>query len=560
MSEASSSELFFGFVSPIGIGCGTLAKSLNDALREASYQAQEIRLIGELESLERHVPSENGFKLDNDFSLGNYKSEYDRYDQCITAANKFGQIFGEHHCRKLEQSGSLPQRDHIEEHGQKSLARLAVNCLFKLRSQDKINNAYILRSLKRPGELQYLRKIYGGAFFAISAQAPIGLRTERLAEKLASSGRLSLRAAKAQAATLSSRDQDESDKICGQRVRDAFVMADYYVDASGTIDSIDHQMKRLVRLLFGHPFETPTRDEYGMAMAYVASFRSAHWSRQVGAVITTSDGSIVATGTNEVPKAFGGAYWHEDKPDRRDYQLKANASFEARQGILGDLLDRINGLGWFRDEIAEEVKSGEKFVEDAAREHLRDALLMDALEYDRSIHAEMLAITDAARRGVPLQDCTLYSTTFPCHNCARHIIAAGIRRVVFLYPYDKSLAERLHGDSLGVDLSASTGKELVRFDPYVGIAPNHYTTMFALPERKGQGKYWKRAAEWPLLKPKPRLWENQERITAQERLEAESFSKDLLALGFVQKKPLERSDPDERNGEGSRGERKERTV
>jgi deoxycytidylate deaminase len=45
-------------------------------------------------------------------------------------------------------------------------------------------------------------------------------------------------------------------------------------------------------------------------------------------------------------------------------------------------------------------------------------------------------------------------TTFPCHNCARHIVGAGIRSCVFLAPYAKSQAAALHSDSLSVAVSA----------------------------------------------------------------------------------------------------------
>ena len=76
---------------------------------------------------------------------------------------------------------------------------------------------------------------------------------------------------------------------------------------------------------------------------------------------------------------------------------------------------------------------------------------MDLLEFGRIIHAEMSAISDAARKGVAIQGATLYSTTFPCHLCAKHIVASGIKRVVYLEPYPKSYANALHGDSIEVD-------------------------------------------------------------------------------------------------------------
>ena len=37
-----------------------------------------------------------------------------------------------------------------------------------------------------------------------------------------------------------------------------------------------------------------------------------------------------------------------------------------------------------------------------------------------------------ARNGIPTRGCSMYMTTFPCHNCAKHIIAAGIKKVTFI--------------------------------------------------------------------------------------------------------------------------------
>jgi dCMP deaminase len=45
-------------------------------------------------------------------------------------------------------------------------------------------------------------------------------------------------------------------------------------------------------------------------------------------------------------------------------------------------------------------------------------------------HAERNAIYNAARNGIRLEDCTLYSTVFPCADCARAIIQSGIKTVV----------------------------------------------------------------------------------------------------------------------------------
>jgi hypothetical protein len=73
-------------------------------------------------------------------------------------------------------------------------------------------------------------------------------------------------------------------------------------------------------------------------------------------------------------------------------------------------------------------------------------------------------------------------TTFPCHECARNIIAAGIARVVYIEPYAKSLALELHSNSIQLDSSA--GADKIPFVPFLGVAPRNYSDIFAMPERK----------------------------------------------------------------------------
>ena len=51
------------------------------------------------------------------------------------------------------------------------------------------------------------------------------------------------------------------------------------------------------------------------------------------------------------------------------------------------------------------------------------------------IHAEMNALMFAAKQGISTNDATMYVTHCPCINCAKHIIQAGIKRVVYSEEY-----------------------------------------------------------------------------------------------------------------------------
>lgn len=99
-----------------------------------------------------------------------------------------------------------------------------------------------------------------------------------------------------------------------------------------------------------------------------------------------------------------------------------------------------------------------------------------------------------------MKGCTLFVTAFPCHECARHIIAAGIERVVYIEPYAKSLALELYDDSIELDFDRKT--DGVPFLPFLGVAPKNHANMFGMPVRKTpDGK----VLPWNPLQANPRV-------------------------------------------------------
>jgi Cytidine and deoxycytidylate deaminase zinc-binding region len=111
--------------------------------------------------------------------------------------------------------------------------------------------------------------------------------------------------------------------------------------------------------------------------------------------------------------------------------------------------------------------------------------IKDLIEFSRSVHAEMNALLNCARSGVSPEKGVLYCTTFPCHYCARHLIAAGLSEVYFVEPYVKSLATELHRDAIatevplsedGRDKSKKSDQMLVV--PFTGVGPRMYEDFF----------------------------------------------------------------------------------
>jgi dCMP deaminase len=64
-------------------------------------------------------------------------------------------------------------------------------------------------------------------------------------------------------------------------------------------------------------------------------------------------------------------------------------------------------------------------------------------ELCRGLHAEQNAIVQAALYGISIKGSILYCTTQPCVTCAKMIINAGIKRIIYQEKYPDELARKL---------------------------------------------------------------------------------------------------------------------
>ena len=80
-----------------------------------------------------------------------------------------------------------------------------------------------------------------------------------------------------------------------------------------------------------------------------------------------------------------------------------------------------------------------------------------------AIHAEQNAIIQAAKLGINIDGGTLYCTHQPCSVCAKMIINAGIKRVVY---------EQGYPDEFSLEIFREAGTLLEKFDPETAPAIN----------------------------------------------------------------------------------------
>ena len=72
-------------------------------------------------------------------------------------------------------------------------------------------------------------------------------------------------------------------------------------------------------------------------------------------------------------------------------------------------------------------------------------------ELCRGLHAEQNAIIQAAYHGVSIRGAHLYCTNLPCIICAKMLINAGVRRIIYLEGYSDTLTREML-DEVGMEL------------------------------------------------------------------------------------------------------------
>lgn len=446
LPQISQPELFFPLVAPIGTPLEEATALLEARLRMYGYHPINIRVTELFPLFEQLIAPDKPLIRDD---------KYARYTSYIEYGNQLRKEFNDDSILALGAISEIikKRKEHLGDSGLPE------------------KTAFIIRQFKRREEIELLRSVYGEQLFQISIYSRQTARTENLSEVFAKDAKQGIiDPFRPRAEEIINIDRDDVDKEHGQQIGKIFHDADYIVDVDQESEKIGTQINRFCDLLFGANNISPNHDEYGLRLATNAALRSIDLSRQVGAAIFDENQQIASLGSNEVPKGLGGTYWCDDDFDAREYKKGRDSNEDRKTELILEVLETLN------------IKHKEE-----ALKNLQDSQIMDALEYGRVVHAEMSAISDAARTGRVLKNGTLYCTTFPCHMCAKHIVASGIKRVVFLEPYPKSLVSRLHQDSIEVE-QKERGKyknyPKVNFEHFSGVTPRRFDILFKRSSRK----------------------------------------------------------------------------
>jgi deoxycytidylate deaminase len=214
------------------------------------------------------------------------------------------------------------------------------------------------------------------------------------------------------------------------------------------------QIDDYLPLMKGEPHRAPKPEELQIAAAYALSDASSCIKRHVGAVVTVSRGGrefCISTGYNENPQGTrrcienGGCIKDEHMASWFNAQEKLHCTACGRE---------LHNLS-----IDSRCECGEA---------LKDWLWPDrGMELCTAIHAEERAVRSLGDRSA--ENGTLYVTTFPCFQCARMILDAGITRVVYVeaYPSPESKDFLVRGGCEVVPFTGFTASAFFRVFPRV---------------------------------------------------------------------------------------------
>jgi len=478
IKDSVTPEIIIALCGPIGSPLHETAEQISFSLKKYGYKTYDIRLS----DLIRINSKYTSINIDESTKLKKFKS-------LITVGDKLRETYGSDILAKLaiakisaERKKNFGEFDDIVNESSKGEAS-------KIKNQ-KI--CHIIDSVKNSSELELLKSIYGKMIFSIGVFSPLEARRENLSK-------INSLSVEDIAELINTDSGEEFDH--GQSVRDTFPKCDYFLRVDSGLAELGNaeaksqilsKLERFFKLIFRSSVISPTEEENAMYAATSAARNSACLSRQVGAAVTSSSGELLSTGWNDVPRNGGGLYGKQSirlkviDPDHRCYTLQnRNCSNDAEKRILAEVVI---------DSLVKEKIILVKKREAAIQTIIKNSRLKDLIEFSRAVHAEMHAILGASRvAGERILGGKIFVTTYPCHSCARHIIASGISEVYFIEPYRKSLALKLHSDAMTESVIETDEKvKLIQFD---GVAPTRFLELFESGSRKSKAGVLELATE-----------------------------------------------------------------
>jgi deoxycytidylate deaminase len=263
-------------------------------------------------------------------------------------------------------------------------------------------------------------------------------------------------------------ETDENHQNSGQHVGKIYHHSHFYFNLDAQESDLKSEINKFLEIILGQHEEYPTQSELGMAIATQASVRSNFpHRRHVGAAILSSHGETISTGSIRAPSKSPNttALDQEKINDGYDYFKKQTKK-------------------WCK--LLKKIEKSSKNLDKKIDAYELRKFIDSTLDFHPCTHAEMSAILDAAKLGVSIRGASFYTTLYPCHLCAKDIISAGIKEVIYLEAYPKSKNEQLYPHNI-TDHNEPNSDKII-FSPFFGVGPERFHFYYSLKNKSEKNR------------------------------------------------------------------------
>ena len=323
---------------------------------------------------------------------------------------------------------------------------------------------FVIECFRNPYEIEFFRSRYA-EFYLLSISAKKSIREKRIGKNFST-----IRDKRDEGTSIKAGDMYKLDVRSCVLLSDIAILNDY-----GGKQRFFEKILRFIALIRNPGCIPPNDDELYMHIAYSHSLKSTCISRKVGAVIIGPKGYILGAGWNNPGDGqVGCGMRHKD--DLLNIECIPLTSNSKDLTKFKRILSENDSKYICYKDIMSEIYTDKKlniFSDNCSEKcitKISSEIGIKRLEFCRALHAEENAILQSAKiGGMPIENGTIYTTTYPCELCAKKLYQIGIRTIYYTEPYPESISDQVFLED---------GTKTVERIPFEGVKSNSFFRLF----------------------------------------------------------------------------------
>lgn len=401
-----------------------------------TFKEKERSIIDDKIILKREIFN-NFLKQYSKNNSTNFIKLYEEYDNLIKEKRATKEL----KIDNLQLIGDLV-REHIDIYQLPTYCNYLIKAYRQETKKNKSSCYIVIDSLKNPFEIVFFKERYS-AYYTFSIHSKDEIIKQRLKDLNYTHIDIENIHRKEQNIDIKDKQKgslDSEKDFNSQNITECVQRSDIYIDNNNDKkDTLYRQIFKYLSLIVHPGLITPSNDEIIMQLALTAKLNSGCISRQVGAVVLNSHGSVKSIGWNDVPEGQTPCLLRSHNELLNNSTSNIYSRYEKTKFRENDKFKYIFSIEKQEEEKYNQYKSSdEKGLNDSfCFKTIQNKIDGDKNQvYTRSLHAEENAFLQASKFGnSEILGGQLFTTASPCFLCAKKAYQLGIKRIVYIEAY-----------------------------------------------------------------------------------------------------------------------------